>query len=859
MILLPNIDTNKEYCYATTSALFSDGLSPAALEKPCVKIRRSYGCNFNISTDLRELPSPAETISTFSTAASEENNLTVMSSEATPNSNERVQETAFNDASIVQNMEAEAPATGLTRFDELSSILAFLERPSLLWQSRLDSSIVPLVSVNTVTGPNITQTPIKTFTFPSDLFNVGNKLDKICNFEWFKSDIRLRVQINANPFIAGRLWITYSPLDSSPNVSTLQSYARIDKKGRVGLTSYPGVELDLQTNTAAEITVPWIAEADAERADISSQQLFRVDIWAITPLLVADSSLKIPIQVYGSFTNIQLKFPTPIYRRTATLQVKAAEAKGPITEVMSGVKRTTDKYQPILSNIPVVGTIASAVNWASGIAEGIASTFGWSRPIEGSHAVPFAQIPGRGMSQFKAKDSSVVLGMHNENSVAEAEQNFISDVDEMELSHICSRPGLIDVIDWPVTADFNDGLGAYSASREPTNYFPVSFSDATSTYTGIARDYTLAEFVLSNFHMYRADFVYRISLVKTAFHVGRFEVFFVPNVNIAVNDPAVKNFDTTNCYRQIFDITEQSEMTFTVPYFHKYVMMQRGDVTSGDQGAPTIGSLVIRVVSPLTCPDTVSQSIKILIWKHAENVAVAQPHTLAEDPLLAYTQVSTKKATLQINVTNEPRDTEYCVFDDTHNLEDNLNAGKIVAGEMCVNLREATRSCRRHYRPVSVTNLGSVCPNIIDFRSGGYLSVCSKIFYFFRGGVSYKLLQKTGKGLRTWLSLRYKDTTNTSYTEAFQHCPFHFTPAANPIHEVSVPFYSQTRRQVCSKFSSEVDGIDIEMPCLSVANLDGSAISADDVEIFTAGKDDLTFGFLIGPPLGYQVQSITPK
>lgn len=290
-------------------------------------------------------------------------------------------------------------------------------------------------------------------------------------------------------------------------------------------------------------------------------------------------------------------------------------------------------------------------------------------------------------------------------------------------------------------------------------------------------------------------------------------------------------------------------------------MMQRGYNDTAGVEAPTIGTLVIRVVSPLTCPDTVSQSIKILVWKHAENVAVAQPHTLAEDPLLVYTQVTPtiKKATLQINVTNEPRDTQYCVFDDAHNLEDNLNAGKIVGGEMCVNLREASRSCRRHYSPVVISNLGAVCPNIIDYRSGGYLSVCSKIFYFFRGGVTYKLLQKTGKGLRTWLSLRYRDANKVTYTEAFQHCPYHFTPAANPIHEVSVPFYSQTRRQVCSKFSSEVDGIDIEMPCVSVANLDGSAVAADDIEIFTAGKDDLTFGFLIGPPLGFTVQRYTPN
>jgi len=177
--------------------------------------------------------------------ATDEDNLNVMSSEATVNVDDRIEETAFNDAAIVSNEESTAPQTRIDRFNELSSIIAFLKRPTLLWQSRLDSSSPSLNPISTITTNDITQTPVKTFTFPYDLMVLGNKFEKIRNFEWFKADVRLRILVNANPFIAGRLWITYSPMDSSPNTSTLRNYARIDRKGRVGVTSYPGVELDL--------------------------------------------------------------------------------------------------------------------------------------------------------------------------------------------------------------------------------------------------------------------------------------------------------------------------------------------------------------------------------------------------------------------------------------------------------------------------------------------------------------------------------------------------------------------------------------------------------------------------------------
>lgn len=794
--------------------------------------------------EWRILSSPAtpETYNSSSTAADTQTNLSVMSSQAQPDVNERIQETAFNDAAIVTNDESTAPDTGIKRFHELSSIIAFLERPTLLWQSRIDSTSPSLQPVTSMSGRIITQTPLKTFTFPSDLMKLGNKFEKIANFEWFKTDIRLRILINANPFIAGRLWITYSPISDGDQL--LEPYAEIEHKGRVGITSYPGVELDLQTNTAAELLVPWIHEFDAEQAAITSQSLFRVDIWMLTPLLVADNSLKIPIQVYGAFENIQLKFPTPIYRQ-ATLQMKK-EARGPITEMSSKISGAA----AVLKDVPVVGSVASTVGWASGLVNGVASIFGWSRPIEGSNAQPFSPIPARGMTHFKAADSSVVLGMANDNEIGETEQNFISPVDEMSIAHVCSRPGLVDVITWNVSDDYNTSLGQYSANRatQSPNLKDVSFNEGDVKYTATAVDPTLGEMVLQNFHMYRADFTYRISLVKTAFHVGRFEVFFVPNQYDTLD---VSKLDTSNCYRQIFDITEQSEMTFEIPYFHKCVMFQprTGENT-------TIGSLIIRVVSPLTCPDTVSQSIKILVWKSISNVVVAHPHPKSDLPLSTQMfDTSYKPATMQINVTNEPRNTMYRVFDDENSMNDCVGAAKIVGGEMCVNLREATRAFRAYRGTlVTVDKQGVLLPNVVNYNSGGYLALCSYMYYFFRGGFSYKILTNTGKGMVSWLSLRL----NGGNVEPFGDAPFHITPPQNPIHEISVPFYSEARRRYCSR-NPAATNVDPFLPNVVLKYPDFTTPEVGDIALFIAAKDDLTFGFLIGPPIIARNKTLAPQ
>lgn len=787
---------------------------------------------------MKEVNSPAETQPTTYASAStsnEANNLSVFTDATQSDVSDRQQETAFNDAAAVMNDESTGSVSQLERFSELQSILAFLERPTVIWQSRIDSTAVPLVPVGASTAPaTLSQTPLKTFTFPSDLMKVGGKLDKIRNFEWFKTDVKLRILINANPFVAGRLYITYAPLDAD-----IYTFAQINQKGRVGVSSYPGVEIDLQTNTAAELVVPWINEADAQKAVPSEQNLFRVDIWALTPLLVADNSLKIPITVFGSFTNISLKFPTPLSTSTympigVSQMARKKEAKGPIEEVASGIGNIAER----LTDLPVVGTIASSAKWATDLVGGVASFFGWSRPIEGSHAEAFVHIPGRGMGQFKAKDSGTVLGMSNDNEIAEEANNFVSPVDEMSIEHICSRPGLIDVVDWTTSQDFNTMLGAYNANKET---FYNTFTGINNKTVGSNRtvDSTLAEYVLENFHMYRADWHFRISLVKTAFHVGRLEFVFIPNV---ANNNLSPSTDTTNGYRQIFDITEQNEFEFVVPFNHKNIMFRR-DYTRPESN-PTVGSLYIRVNSPLTCPETVSQTIKILVWKYATNVAVAYPALSGSVPTKDVSAIPTGKS--QINVTNENKNVKYVVFDDENAMSDGLKATKVVAGEECISLREATRSFRKFRTYTDLKNFYRF-PNVLTYGFNGYLGVCANIFYFYRGGLSHKVVSHTPQALYSYLSV-FIDEDPTKQ-DSFEQCPFHYTPENNPVHEISIPFYSETRRRVCNDARGVGEGslIDKRVPFAQLRKPDQSSIG--DIDIFTAGKDDLTFGFLMGPPL----------
>lgn len=159
-----------------------------------------------------------------------------------------------------------------------------------------------------------------------------------------------------------------------------------------------------------------------------------------------------------------------------------------------------------------------------------------------------------------------------------------------------------------------------------------------------------------------------------------------------------------------------------------------------------------------------------------------------------------------------------------------MNACKNAAGERLVNLRPLLRIFRDY---LSVDGGGQAINLTIDAQaedsraSPDYLSFLSYMYRFFRGGFRYKIIS-TGSRVTSKL---VEDKTDTG-----KLTPSHITfPTINPVHEISVPYYSQYRKL---PISTEEAGI-------MKLNVKTDATYAD---ILRAGNDDLTFGWLMGTP-----------
>jgi len=201
-------------------------------------------------------------------------------------------------------------------------------------------------------------------------------------------------------------------------------------------------------------------------------------------------------------------------------------------------------------------------------------------------------------------------------------------------------------------------------------------------------------------------------------------------------------------------------------------------------------------------------------------------------------------AAIQINLMN--RDEENTIVFNNPKIDfSNLHSLQCI-GERILNARQLLRS-HREYRfseadanfipftdhPTTLTYL---------YANNTYVDFFSHLYRFYRGGFSIKLLTRTNDtNTRVKSTLRFRNPINSMYyTGDYDNTPTHVTyPNLNPIHEVRIPYYAQTyRRVICNHSRNDLDYLIPEV------KMEMSTIG----DIYMAGDDNLSYGWLVGPP-----------
>nr|QPZ88395.1 structural polyprotein [Soybean thrips picorna-like virus 11] len=807
--------------------------------------------------------------------------------------------TRFVDANVVRDTENDVNSTDADNLDYLHSIQTILARPTLITEVTLNKSTPAL----TLFGP---QQPIVSVSIPADVMNKGNKMAKISNFAYFRATTVVKVMVNANPFTSGKLWVCMAPMDAD-----LIPIAAIANKSKVAVTSYPGVELDLQVNKNVEMEVPWTYPEES-RHPWSPLNSTKLNVYAMSPLQ-GPAGFTVNMQVFGWLKNVILRGPTvevasgelqmdkendtepqtsdvlkeisttltvlsdvlkmekqgakisqlminntyhsvvksrnsmctlresipkghlqmedpeiePVtdeHRRSLnqmdqempqskkfTIPPVAREAKGPIARVAGHISRVASAA----SHFPVISTVTKPIQWVADIVGAVANIFGWSRPVEGSGAPAVTMIPGRGMAQTTCSDQAVVLGYSNLNELSTNDTIFLRKEDEMETEFISARPGLVDVVAYNTTST-GALVGELVGAQTDPQRTQVIAGETMRTFKFAP---TCFEYLAHMTSHWRADIHFRVSVAKTAFHTGRLEIVFVPGLGTLP-----PNFDATNCYRAILDLSRQNEMEFVVPFVSQFEM-QEVTMYSNSKGAN--GRVFVRALTPLLCPDNVAQTVDIFIWKWASNVALAG--TAQSTP--GY--IPAVQGHLEMDVGIDSKVDKFVCYGKQTTRKQNIEVAQRVCGELLTNARLLTRAHRLLKPAVGKTTLLS------EIRSDNdYLGYLGSMFAYFRGGLSYKLVAKTPEAFKMTTALNRSLPTDPFPSNS----TFHVTDAAqNFVHEVMLPYYAKTRKLVNNQNLSPLESRS------RLAAVDVTTEGDAAYDIYRAGKDDFSMGCLIGP------------
>jgi hypothetical protein len=730
-------------------------------------------------------------------------------------------------------------------------------------------------------GPNATIGVYKIGSYLVDPALVPNVWkNKLSGYNLMRGTAVVKFVLNSQPFQAGRLLLHFLPGETN-FAAYSNTYAKLHNFTLATKTQQPCVEMDI-SDGAATLRIPYVAPTlwfsrDSKfdwgtayvsvLSPLSSQSSTTVNF--ITYLYFEDFELAAPI--FGP--EMDMKSVVVDAWNNAKRERNRTKDSGVVTTFFDFIKKPLD----LLSNVPVIGTVATEASKAAGSLGNVASYFGWSRPYDVKGVQVVQQHAGFRSFNFNGSSTSDVLAMDAMNQLAPMSCFAGSDVDEMSFSYLKGIPCYINRFSWSTGQLYNANLYSWQASpRSACEVTAANFGDS-----GSKNVFSFAPFahVSRAFRYYRGGIVVTLKLVKTLFHSGRMVVTFTPSLVNVPTDGDGRPY----VYRDIVDIRESDTFTFTLPYMHPAPFLNTG-FTRSELGDDTFfGTFRIDVLNPLVAASTVSSSIDVLVYVSAApdyQLTALQPlSSLSFVPEMGdMTGVSGDVPRIQGTIGDAPE-----------------NPGGIMPAALCVG--EVFTSLKQLFsllRPVAVDSYGdnfsgfvkaSWCPyypalvkqvnTTFDYYvpvfAFDYLSEFGPGFAFSRGGVRMAIPEAGPSGRSSSTALQvtlvtppqpvfspenFQEKLNTT-PGVLDAAPLFLAPLAtrnvsSSIVDTVVPAYGQTPfrfNYVLTGLSSGQQTIPatFDSPDYVLA----TTIPASDVEFLStglsrSGADDYACGYFIG-------------
>jgi len=249
---------------------------------------------------------------------------------------------------------------------------------------------------------------LNTFTFPDIMLGLKQIKNKISGFMNFRASVEVTFVITAQPAQLGGLRLSYFP-DINDDQLALRSQHVLQ------LSQCPHITINITKNQNSAIKLPWISPYTHRNMVTGVGRNGTLVLSRLTP----SAGGVVNYQMYARFMDVSIEYPTGMLLSDELLAMeeeKRAQSEaqsmkeelellrlkvnrsGPIiTEglseaskflqsgVLSQTASAVSGVANMLSGIPVIGNIASAVSPIAGALANVFSSFGWSKPVMISH------------------------------------------------------------------------------------------------------------------------------------------------------------------------------------------------------------------------------------------------------------------------------------------------------------------------------------------------------------------------------------------------------------------------------------------------------------------------------------------
>jgi len=755
------------------------------------------------------------------------------------------------------------------------NIISFLERP---------------IMMVTAAWPTTTErgTVLQSFELPWDMLFKDMYKTKVDRFYGFRADCEIRVQVNSQPFQAGRLLLSWIPgfryLGNKQQYyqSTTTSLAA-NIKYLPPITGSPHIDLDLSTCTEATMCVPYISPYSFSELTNGIGSMGRFQLVVYSPLSDTQTG-NVDYTIFMNFRNIQLRYPTGL-PLTATAQigseaVEEAGGAGIITSTASAISTALGT----VADIPGISQFAQPALWVSKNIADVARQFGWSKPtsIEAPHVTKLSTT--RFMANSDGVDTSHALSLLSDNSLETDASLFRTNVDEMALSHVARTQTFYTRFAWSTTAAAGSVL--FSAPITP-NFYRYTISTAQYAPTTLA--YTAAAF-----RQWRGGINFNFKFVKTKFHSGRVRIIYVPG-DYSDGAALPTNFDIDANYSTVVDLRSDTDVEFNVPYvaIQQWLLVDNAYPGTARTNFYSTGTIYMVVLNELRAVSAVASTIDVITEVGAasdfelsiprlpsifpSDVTFPPPATATGSVLnrlvRATAQVGEAEAVMAPPEVIQATGAVTAPLTSKEFNGTTYVGGAITVGEKVSSIRQVMKRFHKIFTDSTNGNLitGSyqIQPSKVNspLNSGSTLSrsidmydYYSYLYAFFRGSFRFKVLPYDFQIYAARVRLLPEqlitsgaspvEFTNSLLPEYFTAADVYMPRNIEGVFEFQVPHYSRypiLPIRAGGSISSDLFQRNFTEIDLSTSNTN-ALLDRTRVSIYRAVGDDFSFNQLIGPP-----------